>query len=299
MSMFNGNLPSIRLLGTRIHALRMSELIALCDVCIRQRRPLHLGVVNAAKLVRMSSDDGLNEAVIDSDLVLADGMSVVWAARFLGRPLPERCAGIDIMLALMELAARNRYRVFCLGATGAVLDQAVTEMRRLFPRIDIAGHHDGYFGPDDEPEVVRQIEASGADMLFVAITSPKKEQFMARWADRLTVPIRHGVGGSFDVLAGKVRRAPRWMQRIGMEWFYRVAQEPGRLWRRYFVTNPVFAWMVLQEFFRRPRASRGCVKGTLRAVSRPVEGTCADTVSDSAGRWARAMIGEVRDLQAS
>ena len=253
MSTLNGELPSIELLGMRIHALRLVDVVDLCDQAIRERRPLHLGVVNAAKLVRMRSDQVLREAVSDSDVILADGMSVVWASRLLGQPLPERCAGIDLMFALLRRAAERGYRVYCLGAEPEVLARAVEAIRQMFPGVAVVGQQHGYFREDQETEIVRNINASRADILFVAITSPKKEQFLARWDQRLAVPVRHGVGGSFDVLAGKVRRAPRWVQRVGLEWAYRLGQEPGRLWKRYFVTNPLFAWLVVKELFTRPK----------------------------------------------
>ena len=116
-----------------------------------------------------------------------------------------------------------------------------------YPGTIVAGYHHGYFGPDEEERVAADIQASHADVLFVAMTSPKKEQFLARWSHLIDVPVCHGVGGSFDVMAGKVKRAPALWQKFGMEWLYRVVQEPGRMWRRYLVSNSLFCWMVLKE----------------------------------------------------
>jgi N-acetylglucosaminyldiphosphoundecaprenol N-acetyl-beta-D-mannosaminyltransferase len=235
------------LFGIPVAALTMDEAIARVASAIDTRTTLHIGVINAAKVVNMRSDAQLRESVLASDLILADGMSVVWASRVLGRSLPERVAGIDLMHGMLRLAHERRYRVFCLGATDDVLEETVSEMRRLYPNAQIVGSINGYFKEGDEASVAARIAAARADMLFVAMTSPKKENFLARWSAVMNVPVCHGVGGSFDVMAGKVQRAPELWQRLGLEWLYRVKQEPGRLWRRYLVTNTAFVMMVARE----------------------------------------------------
>lgn len=242
-------LPERDLFGIPVAAVTMPQAIACIATAIEARAPLHIGVINAAKVVNMRADEKLRESVLASDLILADGMSIVWASRVLGRPLPERVAGIDLMHGMLQLAHERGYRVFCLGATDDVLDKTVAEMRRLYPNAQIAGRINGYFKQPDEPAVAAQIAAARADMLFVAMTSPKKENFLAQWSAVMNVPICHGVGGSFDVMAGKVQRAPELWQRLGLEWLYRVKQEPGRLWRRYLVTNTLFLMMVAREMF--------------------------------------------------
>jgi len=244
-----------RLLGVPIHAATMREVVGLVEESVASRRRLRIGVVNAAKIVRMDRDPLLFQDVASSDLVLADGMSVVWASRLLRAPLPERVAGIDLMLAILERGSARGWRVYCLGASEPVLEAATAEIGRRFPGVVIAGRHHGYFTESEEAEVALDIAASRADVLFVAMTSPRKERFLGRWAVQLPVPVCHGVGGSFDVLAGKVRRAPPAWQRLGLEWLYRVKQEPRRLWRRYLVTNTLFCDLVLSELVR-GRASR-------------------------------------------
>ena len=149
------------------------------------------------------------------------------------------------MYAMLAQAAAKGHRVFCLGATAEVLGRAVREFERLYPGVIIAGSHHGYFnGQAEEAAVAEAVRRSRADILFVAMTSPKKETFLARWSETMGAPVCHGVGGSFDVAAGVVRRAPVLWQRLGMEWLYRVLQEPGRMWRRYLVTNTLFCWML-------------------------------------------------------
>ena len=238
------------LFGVPIDALTMDDVLDAVDAAVKRRTRLLIGVVNAAKLVNMQRDPALGRAVLDADLILADGMAVVWASRLLRRPLPERIAGIDLMQRMLGRARDRGYRVYCLGATDEVLAAAVERMRADHPGVEIVGRHHGYFAPADEPRLAEAIGAARPDILFVAMTSPKKEQFLARWSAVMNVPVCHGVGGSFDVLAGKVRRAPVAWQRLGLEWLYRVVQEPRRMWRRYLVTNTLFCGMVMGEMLR-------------------------------------------------
>jgi N-acetylglucosaminyldiphosphoundecaprenol N-acetyl-beta-D-mannosaminyltransferase len=234
----------------------MNQTLAIAEDAIRERRELLIGVVNAAKMVNMQRDTALRQSVLGSDLILADGMAVVRACRLLGRPLPERVAGIDLMEGLLRRSNRRGYRVFLLGATEAVLSAVVEQMRARYPGAQIVGCRNGYFDSSEEPAIVRQIREARPDILFLGMTSPKKERFLARWSAEMGVPLCHGVGGSFDVMAGKVRRAPRWWQRMGLEWLYRVLQEPRRMWKRYLVTNTWFTGLVLAEWFAHPRATR-------------------------------------------
>lgn len=239
--------PTRSLFGIPIHALRMDEALAVVKDTIERREKLLIGVVNAAKMVNMHRDAELRESVLTADLVLADGQAVVWACRLLGRPLPERVAGIDLMNRMIDQAAECGHRVFCLGATTDVLDAAIDHFKARCPKVIIAGRQHGYFKPDEEEALARAIRESQSDILFVAMTSPKKERFLARWFNEMNVAVCHGVGGSFDVVAGKVKRAPAFWQRCGMEWLYRVLQEPRRMWKRYLVTNTLFCWMLLGE----------------------------------------------------
>ena len=211
---------------------------------------LLVGVVNAAKVVAMGRDAELRDSLLACDMVLADGQSVVWASRLLGRPLPERVTGIDLFEALLSAADREGWSVYLLGARQDVLDRVVSEVGRRWPRARVAGARNGYFDPAESDAVADEIRASGADLLFLGISSPIKERFLARHADTLGVPVLHGVGGSFDVLAGVTRRAPERWQRWGMEWAYRLAPGARRLWRRYLSTNTRFLLIVARERLR-------------------------------------------------
>jgi N-acetylglucosaminyldiphosphoundecaprenol N-acetyl-beta-D-mannosaminyltransferase len=242
--------PACKVLGVPIHLLKMKQVLDVIDQVICAHSRLRIGVVNAAKIVNMRRDPVLRADVLSSDLILADGMAVVWAARLLGHDLPERVAGIDLMIGMLERGNQHRYRVYCLGATDEVLVKVVRRVRIEYPQVQVVGSQNGYYSAAAEGSIAADIIAAQPDILFVAMTSPKKEQFLARWSERLGVPVCHGVGGAFDVLAGKVDRAPEGWQQLGLEWLYRVKQEPRRLWKRYLVTNTLFCSLVMRELVR-------------------------------------------------
>ncbi len=250
MSPLEARAPIQNMLGIPICSLTMDEVLSLIDRTIAGRGRLQIGVVNAAKIVNMRRDEVLRNDVMSSDIILADGTSVVWASRILGRPLPERVAGIDLMMGMLRRGNENHYRIYCLGATGDVLEKTTARIAADYPGVRLVGRHNGYFTTEEEPAIADEIIAAKPHILLVAMSSPKKEKFLARWNSRLQVPVCHGVGGSFDVMAGKVQRAPEKWQRLGLEWLYRLLQEPRRLWRRYLVTNTFFCGMVLLEFLR-------------------------------------------------
>jgi N-acetylglucosaminyldiphosphoundecaprenol N-acetyl-beta-D-mannosaminyltransferase len=223
----------------------MAETVeAIREAVVARRFTQHV-VVNVAKLVNMRRDAQLNESVRSCDIINIDGMGVVLGARFLGHDVPERVAGVDLFHELLAMSAREGLSVYLLGAKDEVVAATASKVQALYPGLKVAGYHHGYFW-NDEAAMVEKIRASGAQLLFVAITSPKKENFINRWRDQLGVTFVMGVGGTFDVVAGKVKRAPLWMQKSGLEWFYRVVQEPGRMWKRYLVTNSLFAMMLLK-----------------------------------------------------
>jgi N-acetylglucosaminyldiphosphoundecaprenol N-acetyl-beta-D-mannosaminyltransferase len=235
------------LFGLYMDPLRVDDVVELCRRAIAARQPLKLGMLNAAKVVNLRGDRLLRESLLGCDLLLADGQSVVWAGRLLGRPLPERVTGIDVFQGLLELAHAEAKSVYLLGATPEVLARLEPEIAARWPGLVIAGSRDGYFADSEFDAVAEDIRRSGADMLFIGMTSPKKEIFIGTYGSSLNVPVIHGVGGSFDVLAGITRRAPQLWQRAGMEWAFRVLQEPRRLWRRYLVTNTMFILLLARE----------------------------------------------------
>ena len=224
----------------------MSETVSLIENSISSNVFTQHVVVNVAKIIHMRTDLQLRESVQSCDIINVDGMGVVWGARFLGCDVPERVAGVDLFHELLAMSARNGFSVYLLGAEEEVVQTTATEVQVLYPGLKVAGYHHGYFW-EDEAAMVEKIRTSGAQLLFVAITSPKKENFINRWKDQLGINFVMGVGGTFDVVAGKVKRAPLWMQNRGLEWLYRVIQEPRRMWKRYLTTNSKFALLLLKE----------------------------------------------------
>jgi N-acetylglucosaminyldiphosphoundecaprenol N-acetyl-beta-D-mannosaminyltransferase len=244
----------VELLGFQIDPVDTESAVALIDSAIAERRFFRHGDLNAAKVVAMQTDVEMRDSITQAELVVADGQSVVWAARLLGLRLPGRVAGIDLMHRTIDLAERRGYSIYILGARQEVLERAVKRLEEAHPALRMAGYRNGYFDAAEEPRVADEIRDSGADILFVAISSPRKEYFLARHGPDLGVPYVMGVGGAIDVVAGFTRRAPLWVQRVGFEWAFRLVQEPRRLFRRYLVTNVRFIAFVARHALSRRSA---------------------------------------------
>jgi N-acetylglucosaminyldiphosphoundecaprenol N-acetyl-beta-D-mannosaminyltransferase len=244
----------IEMFGCPMDIATMDQAVARIADRIERRQFTQQSSVNVAKLVHMQTDAQLARSVSSCDMINVDGMGVVWAGRMLGYDIPERVAGVDLFDRLMQEAARRGLPVFLLGATQDVVSATASRCLLRYPSLKLAGHHHGYFW-DNEAAMVEQIRTSGARLLFVAITSPRKENFIHRWQSELGVDFVMGVGGTFDVVAGKVKRAPVWMRRSGLEWLFRVLQEPRRMWKRYLITNARFAVMLASAWLN-PRTGR-------------------------------------------
>lgn len=234
----------VEFMGSKIDALTMQETLERVSGAIDRDEPMQHVVVNVAKLVTMRHDKQLRDIVNGCELINADGAGIVMGARLLGVDIPERVAGIDLMQQLIAQASRKGHRVFFLGAEEEVVRDVVSHYRKTYPDLNICGYRNGYFKPEEESRVAKKIRDARPDILFVAMSSPKKENFINEHKAVMNVPFMMGVGGSFDVVAGKVKRAPLWMQSAGLEWFYRLVQEPRRMWKRYLFTNVQFGWML-------------------------------------------------------
>jgi len=242
----------VTLFNTPIDALSLKDTVQLVDSAIQNKQQLHHIAVNVAKIVHMQTDKQLYESVVSADVINADGLPLVWVSKLFGDPIPERVTGVDLMQSLVNLASEKVYRIFFFGAKEEVVSKVVQIYSDQYSNAIIAGYRNGYFKEEDESLIANQIAESGANILFVAITSPKKENFLFRQKDALKkVNFVMGVGGSFDVVAGVVKRAPVWMQRTGLEWLYRIIQEPRRMWKRYLVTNTLFIYYLVCEVFKR------------------------------------------------
>jgi N-acetylglucosaminyldiphosphoundecaprenol N-acetyl-beta-D-mannosaminyltransferase len=231
----------------------MAESVERCRELVESGAVAQHMAINAAKLVAMADDPELREIVAKCELVNADGQAVVWASRLLGDPLPSRVAGIDLMQELLGLATAHGYRVYILGARREVLERAVERIRERHPHLNVAGFRDGYFTHEQDAEVAAAIASCHPDLLFVAMPSPRKEYFLGQYGAQTGAHLLMGVGGSIDVIAGTTRRAPRTMQIVGLEWLFRLLQEPRRMFGRYARTNVRFLWLVARARLARPR----------------------------------------------
>ncbi|MFN0217659.1 MAG: WecB/TagA/CpsF family glycosyltransferase [Hyphomicrobium sp.] len=213
--------------------------------------------MNVAKLVDMQSDAELRRCTEESDIVFPDGMGIIWGCRLMGVPVKDRIAGIDLMREVITICEREGYRPFFLGAQQSVVEDLVGRLRTMHPSLEIAGWRNGYFKPEDEPQIVLDIRASKADCLFVGISSPIKERFLNRYRDELGVMVQMGVGGSFDVISGHIMRAPVLVQQLGLEWLFRLLQEPRRLARRYYVSNSQYLMLLMRMAMRKIATNLG------------------------------------------
>lgn len=240
---------SSRILDVRIDRVTLDAVCEQIDSFVRAGKPHQIVTINMDFLRLARADRTFREALNAADLAVPDGVPVLWAARLLGQPAGERVTGVDIVERGAMLAAARGYRVFLLGAEPGVAEAAAAELVRRNPGLIIAGVYAPPMGPFSEEEDARMValvRAAQPDLLFVAFGAPRQEVWLHRHRHDLGVPVMVGVGGTFNFLAGRVPRAPRWMQRSGLEWLYRLRQEPRRLWRRYLLGDlPVFLRIVL------------------------------------------------------
>ena len=237
----------IQILGITIDPLTMKETVDAVEQYVLKKHPLHLMGVNADKINQCHEDEKIKKIVNESGIINADGASVVLASRFLGSPVPERVAGIDLMQNLLELSNKKGYSVYFFVAKEEILQDMLKAFKQRYPDLDVVGYRNGYFSPEDEEKIQEDIKDKKPDFVFVGITSPKKEYIIQSFMDNGINAVFMGVGGSFDVLSGHIKRAPLWMQKLNLEWLFRVANEPKRLFKRYFVGNVTFIKRVLDE----------------------------------------------------
>ena len=247
---------NVTLFGVPIANLTLAETVDRIETLIRTGRPHQHVVVNVDKIVKMQGDPQLRAAILSCELINCEGQPIVWASRLLGAPLKERVTGVDLFQALAARCAARGFRVYLLGAREEVVARVAQVLQARHPGLVIAGWRDGYWDGDAEPAVIAAVRAARPEVLFMATPSPKKELFLGKWKQELAVPFVMGVGGSFDVVAGKVKRAPAWIQRGGLEWLYRFAQEPRRMWHRYFVEDLAFFPLLWREWRLRKGTGR-------------------------------------------
>jgi len=236
---------SIDVLGIRVDDVTIDEALDFVASSIAARAPCQIATVNPEFVMAAQSDAVFRDVLGQTALNLPDGVGVVWAARRLGHPLRARVAGVDVVERVAQRAGREGWRIYLLGAGEGVAQKVAEAWRSRYPGIDVVGIYAGSPRRDEEDQIVERVRAARPDVLFVAYGAPAQDIWIARNRERLNVPVAMGVGGAFDFIAGVTRRAPRWMQRSGLEWLHRLIRQPWR-WRRMRAL-PRFAWQILRQ----------------------------------------------------
>jgi N-acetylglucosaminyldiphosphoundecaprenol N-acetyl-beta-D-mannosaminyltransferase len=247
----SSQLPSVTLAGIRVHRIDMATALRLIRQFVQSEKPHMVVTADSSMVVLAQKDYDLRKIIEEADLITPDSFGILLGARLMGKPIKERVSGADLSVEICRMAASDGFSIFLLGGEPGIADEAASRVEEMFPGLVIAGTHHGYFERDQEPEVVRRIKASGAKVLLVGMGIPRQEKFIHRYLGELGVCVAMGVGGTLDVLSGRVKRAPEWMQRHGLEWLYRVLKNPRKISK--VATLPRFLLLVLLEKLR-PRA---------------------------------------------
>lgn len=239
----------VQILNSEFDAVTTNEAVEWSMQLIQSGQRGYICTVNVAILMMMRTDERLRRFTEKATLIVADGKPIVWVSRWLSRSLPERVTGIDLIDELAARAEQQEIGIYLLGATSDVINTAAQALRAKYPKLKV-DCDDGYFSLAEPGERVQKIRESGAQILLVGMGVPRQEVFIEENWSELGVNLAIGVGGSFDVIAGLRRRAPYWVQEVGLEWLYRLVQEPRRLWKRYLVTNSQFVWELIKSGFK-------------------------------------------------
>ena len=237
------------ILNVKVHALTNAQTLALIEAFIASGQPHQLVTVNPEFVIEAQHDEEFRQIINTAALALPDGIGLLKAARFLKTtPLPERVAGSDLVVKLAELSHQKGYRIYFLGAQPGVAEQAIQKLKECYPHLHVAGSFAGSPAPAENEAIVQRILPTRPDILLVAYGAPKQDKWIARNLERLQIPVCMGVGGSYDFIAGTARRAPRWLQRLELEWLHRLVMQPWR-WRRIWNAVPRFSWLVFWSQF--------------------------------------------------
>lgn len=244
-------MKEFRIFKIKVNPLNKSEFLDIIQSNIEEGKQIIQNGVNSASIIELLSNEELTHAYNNSNLINIDGMAVVWALRFLGHNVPKRVACPDLADDILIMAEKKKFGVFLLGTTEKSIILCARKILEIYPELRLLGYRNGYFNNDEQQQVVKMINNVNPDILFIGMPSPKKELFVEKYRDQLNVRYILGVGGYFDIISGITKRAPNWIQSIGMEWFYRFVQEPRRMWRRYLIGNSKFIWLVIKEKFKK------------------------------------------------
>lgn len=236
----------VKILDVPVHPLTMGEAVSVLEESITSGEQAFVVTANAEIIMMCQEDAGYKKIVSqDAQMVLPDGAGAVWAGRHLGYKVPERVAGFDLYCQLLDKAAQKGYKAFFFGGSPGIAEAAKAKSEELYPGVQVVGCRNGYFKEEESQAIIDEINASGADMLFAALGAPKQEKWLVRYREQLKPKILMGIGGSFDVFAGKMERAPKWMQDASLEWLFRLYKQPRRFMRMMalpkFVLKVVFS----------------------------------------------------------
>lgn len=248
-------MKEINIFNIKLHPLKRIDFISIIKSHLKNGNQITQFGVNSDIVNQIVRNEEYCRALNNADLVNIDGMSVVWALRFLGFDVPERVATPDLADEVLALAEKEKFSIYLLGARELILSQCIEKLKNTLPGLQVAGFRNGYYKPEEESLLIDLINDAKPDILLIGMTSPKKEFFCEKYRQSLQVKYILGVGGYFDILAGYTKRAPRWMQNIGMEWFFRLIQEPRRMWKRYLIGINKFCLLVIKEKFRKSSKS--------------------------------------------
>lgn len=222
----------VKILGVPVHPLTMNESVAVLEKKLQKKEQAFVVTANAEIIMMCQQDKEYNNIVSEqADLVLPDGAGAVWAGRYLGNEVPERVAGFDLYNQLLKLSADKGYKVYFFGGAPGVAEAAKNKAEELYSGVQIVGCRHGYFTEAEEEAIIKEINDAAPDMLFVALGAPKQEKWLVKYRNQLKPRVLMGIGGSFDVLAGKMERAPKWMQEASLEWAFRLYKQPSRFMR--------------------------------------------------------------------
>ncbi len=243
-------MPRYKFINTYIDIASEDAVIKNVMESIEEKKKKRIVFLNAYKIYLINKNKYLAEAIGGADLILADGVPIVWACKLLGFSKPSRVNGTDLFERLLGIAEAENKKIFLLGATQENLELLINKLKKKHPALQIAGARNGYFTEENDDEVIKQINSSNADILFLGFGSPGKELWSHKYKEKINVPVIQGVGGSFDVLSGLILRAPVFMQEHGLEWLYRVFKEPRRMFKRYLISNSVFLYLFFISFIK-------------------------------------------------
>lgn len=245
------NTNRIELLGIYIDNLTMTETIREIENLVENEKPSIIFTPNVHRIISAQKNNKIKEIYSYADLLIPDGMPLIWASQILKKPFKEKVSGSDLFPLFCEYAAKKGYKIFLLGAKTGVAEKSKEILTRKNPNLKIVGTYSPPHGFEkDEKEnerIITLIKRSNPDVLFLGLGFPKEENWLWKHKNVIKTPVAIGVGASFDFVAGHIKRAPKWMQRFGLEWFFRLCREPRRLWKRYVIGNLIFCWLILKE----------------------------------------------------